>query len=298
MPQFKLKDYAPSIQLYSKYTTFSDYMANKEEVLNDLLDFLLKEKNDRKIKIPLNYPDKRRLLRGLLNVRQPRFLPHTILEKIDVLLQIELKEKSVIEVEQLNTVRDLVSNNLFNQSDKFILWQGDISLLQTDAIVNAANKYLLGCFQPLHSCIDNAIHSVAGPLLREDCKTIISIQDRVEKTGDAKITRGYNLPANFVLHTVGPIVEKGTKLTNKQKEDLASCYSSCLELANQIPDIKSLAFCAISTGVFGFPKQEAARVAVETVNDWLNLNPHHFEKIVFNVYSEEDYNVYFRLFQQ
>ncbi|MGJ9385457.1 protein-ADP-ribose hydrolase [Salipaludibacillus sp. CF4.18] len=298
MPQLQLKDYASSIQLNSKYSPFVDYIENKEEAVNDLLDFLLKEKNDRKIKIPQNYHEKRNLLRGLLTIKEPGILSTNILKKIDALLQIELKEKSVVEVEQLNMLTDLIPNNAFKQSDKFSLWQGDIIQLHADAIVNAANKYLLGCFQPLHDCIDNAIHSASGPQLREDCKTIMSFQNKLEETGSAKITRGYNLPAKYVLHTVGPIVESGAELMNQQKDKLASCYISCLELANQIPEIKSIAFCAISTGVFGFPKKEAASIAVNTVNEWLNVHPNHFEKIIFNVYSEDDYNVYFRTFQQ
>lgn len=152
-------------------------------------------------------------------------------------------------------------------SDKFVLWQGDITQLNADAIVNAANKYMLGCFQPLHACIDNAIHSAAGPQLREDCETIMSNQKESEMTGGAKITRGYNLPAKFDLHTVGPIVPKGTELTEKQKAELASCYQACLEVANEIGGIKTIAFCAISTGVFGFPKPDAANIAIKTVND-------------------------------
>jgi O-acetyl-ADP-ribose deacetylase (regulator of RNase III) len=177
-----------------------------------------------------------------------------------------------------------------------VLWQGDITQINADAIVNAANKYMLGCFQPLHACIDNAIHSAAGPQLREDCDVIMSFQGELEETGGAKITRGYNLPAKFVVHTVGPIVPKGTELTEIQKAELASCYKSCLEVANEIGEIKTIAFCAISTGVFGFPKPEAAIIAVETINEWLNTHPNYFEKIIFNVFSEEDYKEYLNVF--
>lgn len=297
MPRLQLKDYASSIQLDRKHTSFVEDIVSKQEVVNDLINFLLKENNNRKVKIPQNYHEKRNLLRGLLTIREPGILPTNILKKIDALLQIELKEKSVVEVEQLNTSTELTPNNVFKQSDKFSLWQGDITQLDADAIVNAANKYLLGCFQPLHACIDNAIHSAGGPQLREDCKTIMFFQNELEETGNAKVTRGYNLPAKYVLHTVGPIVESGAELMNQQKDELASCYISCLELAKQIPEIKSIAFCSISTGVFGFPKKEAARIAVNTVNEWLNMHPNHFEKIIFNVYSEEDYNIYFRTFQ-
>ena len=131
----------------------------------------------------------------------------------------------------LDTVSHLFPNNGFIQSDKFILWQGDITQLNTDAIVNAANKQMLGCFKALHACIDNAIHSAAGPQLRDDCEIIMSTQGELEKTGNAKITRAYNLPSRFVLHTVGPIVPSGTMLTEQQKDELASCYISCLEFS-------------------------------------------------------------------
>ena len=178
------------------------------------------------------------------------------------------------------------------------MWQGDITKLHTDAIVNAANKQMLGCFQPLHACIDNAIHSTSGPQLRDDCEIIMSTQGELEETGNAKITRAYNLPSRFVLHTVGPIVQSGTMLTEQQKDELASCYISCLEVANEIENIKTIAFCAISTGVFGFPKSEAAHIAVNTVNKWLTTYPNHIEKIIFNVFSEGDYQEYLKVFTQ
>ncbi|PKG24690.1 protein-ADP-ribose hydrolase [Niallia nealsonii] len=298
MPQLSLKEYASLIDLNNPYQPSFFYVNQSEKNLKELIESLLKENEDLKdVEIPQEYKGKRSLLKAILNTREPNPFDSTFLQKLDSLLQTELKEKSVVEVEELEMVSDLVLENPFNQSDKFILWQGDITQLHADAIVNAANKYMLGCFQPLHACIDNVIHSAAGPQLREDCNTIMSTQEELEKTGGAKITRGYNLPAKFVLHTVGPIVPKGTELTEKQREELASCYVSCLELANEIAEIKTIAFCAISTGVFGFPKPEAANIAVRTVNDWLNTHSHHFEKIIFNVFSDEDYKEYFKVFQ-
>ncbi len=296
MPKLPLKEYSARIHLKNKYTPSLQYLNHNEEIVNELVETLLKENNDLIVEIPRAYSGKRDILRGLLNAREPKPLDVEFLEKLDSLLQAELKDKGVVKVEQLRTASTLFPNNYFNQSNKFILWQGDITQLNADAIVNAANKYMLGCFQPLHACIDNAIHSTAGPQLREDCETIMSIQAGLEDTGGAKITRGYNLPAKFVLHTVGPIVPNGTELTEKQKAELASCYISCLELANEIAEIKTVAFCAISTGVFGFPKPEAANIAVNTVNEWLNSHSNHIEKIIFNVFSQEDYNVYLRVF--
>ena len=296
MAQLKLLDYIFPIQLGNVYTASLLNLSNKEEIVDELLGELLKEKEEpRVIEIPSVYADKRNLLRGILNVREPRHLDQGFLQKLNYLLQTELKEKGVIEVDQLETVTESVPDNPFIHSDKYILWQGDITQLKTDAIVNAANKYMLGCFQPLHACIDNAIHSAAGPQLREDCRIIMSMQQELEETGGAKITRGYNLPSKFVLHTVGPIVPKGTELTEKQKEELASNYISCLELANEIEGIKTIAFCAISTGVFGFPKQEAANIALRSVDEWLKTHPNHFEKIIFNLFSSDDYNIYLKI---
>jgi O-acetyl-ADP-ribose deacetylase (regulator of RNase III) len=297
LQQLPIKEYSSVIHLKKKYTPSSTLLNNKAELVNELLDKLLKENDEvRNIEVPHDYNGKRNLLRGLLNVRDPRPLDVEFLEKLDSLLQTELKEKGVVEVEKLETISTLVPNNPFNKSEKFVLWQGDITQINADAIVNAANKYMLGCFQPLHACIDNAIHSAAGPQLREDCDVIMSFQGELEETGGAKITRGYNLPAKFVVHTVGPIVPKGTELTEIQKAELASCYKSCLEVANEIGEIKTIAFCAISTGVFGFPKPEAAIIAFETVNEWLNTHPNYFEKIIFNVFSEEDYKEYLNVF--
>ncbi|MDD9781276.1 protein-ADP-ribose hydrolase [Priestia megaterium] len=298
MSQLPLDKYSSLIHLKNSYIPSMHYLNRSEEIINELLDILLKESdNFTNVEVPSDYADKRNLLRGLLNAREAKPLGVEILQKLDSLLQTELKEKGVVKVEQLKTVADLVPHNSFNQSDKFILWQGDITQLNAHAIVNAANKYMLGCFQPFHACIDNAIHSAAGPQLREDCETIMSLQRELESTGEAKITRGYNLPAKFVLHTVGPIVPKGTELTIEQKKQLASCYMSCLELANEIAEIKTVAFCAISTGVFGFPKLEAAHIAINTVNEWLNNHSNHFEKIIFNVFSYEDYQTYLTIFQ-
>lgn len=248
------------------------------------------------VEIPNDYNGKRNLLRALLNIRAPKPLTSEFLEKMDSLLQLELKEKGVVKVEKLQSVLNMFHDTPFSQSDKLIVWQGDITHLNADVIVNAANKQMLGCFQPLHACIDNAIHSAAGPQLRNDCETIMSTQGELEENGNAKITRAYNLPCRYVLHTVGPIVPKGTPLTKQQRDELASCYISCLELANEIEDIKTIAFCAISTGVFGFPKTEAAQIAVNTVNKWLSEHPNHFEKIIFNVFSNEDYDEYLNVF--
>ncbi|MEM9777405.1 MAG: protein-ADP-ribose hydrolase, partial [Chloroflexota bacterium] len=170
------------------------------------------------------------------------------------------------------------------------LWQGDITSLKVDGIVNAANNRLLGCFQPLHSCIDNAIHTQAGVQLRDDCQTIMQKQAVPEPTGIAKITRAYNLPSKFVLHTVGPIVQGA--LTAKHDSDLRSAYTSCLDLSAEIDVIRSLAFCCISTGVFGYPQDKAAATAYQTVCSWLDQHPGRFDHIIFNVFTDQDRVLY------
>jgi O-acetyl-ADP-ribose deacetylase (regulator of RNase III) len=173
------------------------------------------------------------------------------------------------------------------------LWRGDITTLEVGAIVNAANADLLGCFRPDHRCIDNAIHSAAGPRLREDCHVIMSRQRHPERTGTAKATRAYFLPARFVLHTVGPIVGAAAP-TETHRVLLASCYEACLAAAVEI-GARSLAFCAISTGVFGYPKQEAANEAIRSVTTWLEGHPGRLDAVIFNVFTEDDEEAYRRV---
>ena len=172
-----------------------------------------------------------------------------------------------------------------------VLWQGDISTLAIDGIVNAANKRMLGCFQPFHNCIDNVINTAAGPRLREDCHRIMQMQGHLEGTGWAKVTRAYNLPSKFVLHTVGPIVDRGQAVTAHHRKMLAEAYRAVLKLSAEI-NIKSLAFCCISTGVFGFPKEPAAQIALDTVAGWLTTHKTSIERVVFNVFTDADLAIY------
>lgn len=207
----------------------------KEELVNKLLDYFINE--DKRLlnyKIPDNYKDKRKLLRGIINLRKPDTLAEEILELDDQLLQLELKEKVITNSKDIPLIEDKIG-----------IWLGDITTLKVEAIVNACNSYLLGCFVPNHSCIDNAIHTFAGIRLRLACNELM--QGKEEKTGLAKITRAFNLPSNYVIHTVGPIVSK--TLTDEEITELKSCYISCLELAHN-NNIKTIAFPSISTGVF------------------------------------------------
>lgn len=223
----------------------------------------------------------RRLLRALLTVRGPEPLPAEVHHALDRILQAERAERGTTDATSIPRVAG---------RHDVALWQGDITTLDADAIVNAANAELLGCFRPFHACIDNAIHAAAGPRLREDCGRIMAAQAHPEPTGTAKATRGYNLPARFVLHTVGPIVSGA--LQAGHEADLARCYRACLDLAVDLPGVRSVAFCAISTGVFGFPKVPAARIAIRTVSEWLDAHPGGLELVVFNVFTEADRAVY------
>ena len=224
----------------------------------------------------------RSLLRALMNVRPPRPLSEAYLRLEGELLSKEREERGVVDVMTLPSV---------SSDARIILWQGDITRLNADAIVNAANSALLGCFIPCHRCIDNAIHSAAGLQLRAECAALMERQSHPEETGTAKITQGYNLPARHVLHTVGPIVSGA--LTDEHRELLASCYRSCLHLAAE-HGLKSVAFCCISTGEFYFPNAAAAEIAVREVRAFLGTST-SIERVVFNVFKDEDRMIYERL---
>ena len=224
----------------------------------------------------------RELLRALMNVRPPRPLSEEFLRMQDALLSAEREARGVVDVMTLPAVPSDV---------RIVLWQGDITRLNADAIVNAANSALFGCFIPCHRCIDNAIHSAAGLQLRAACEELMKRQGHPEETGTAKLTAGYNLPARHVLHTVGPIVSGA--LTEEHRQLLASCYRSCLALAAK-NGLKSVAFCCISTGEFHFPNEAAAEIAVREVRAFLAENT-SVERVVFNVFKDADLHIYERL---
>ncbi|ABV35266.1 conserved hypothetical protein [Shewanella sediminis HAW-EB3] len=240
-------------------------------------------------KPPQGELQKRQLLRATLNTLPPFTLSEQETALLDDLLQQELAVKSVTTIDALPT---LVR---FGKAD-VKLWQGDITRLAADAIVNAANKELQGCFQPLHSCIDNAIHSASGVRLRDDCAVIIKAQGQFEETAKAKITSGYNLPCQYVLHTVGPIVQGN--VTGEHQKLLQLCYENCLALADQTLGINSIAFCCISTGVFGYPQKPAAQAAVRAVQQWLLNNPNsNIDTVIFNTFKPEDTRLYQQFLQ-
>jgi len=243
-----------------------------------LLHALLAERADgHTFKIPQEKDEQKRLLRGLMNVRPPETVRADFLRVQDEYLQEELRAKGVVSLPP-------VQPGLY-------LWQGDITALQCGAIVNAANSALLGCFYPCHGCIDNAIHSAAGVQLRLECARLMDAQGCPEPTGRAKLTPAYNLPCDYVLHTVGPIVRGA--VTPRERAQLAACYRSCLELA-AANRIQSVAFCCISTGEFHFPNREAAQIAVNTVRNFRAQNPESPE-VIFNVFKDNDRKIYAEL---
>ena len=267
-------------------------MARKQELLDGLLEFFVAERpgTDR----PFSYEEGRNLLRALMNIRAPRPVPEQVLALQDELLRLEREEKGVVRAASLPTADQALACPL-PHADRMILWKGDITRLDADAIVNAANSAMMGCFVPLHNCIDNVIHSAAGLHLRQACHDMMLADfpagDWKESTGSARATEGFNLPCHYVFHSVGPIISG--PLTEKDRALLASCYTSCLELAKK-KDCRSLAFCCISTGEFHFPGEEAARIAISTVTSWLDAHPRHEIKVIFNVFTERDNDIYTR----
>ena len=229
----------------------------------------------RNMEIPDNQSEQKRLLRSLFNVRMPSPISEDFLKVQDNYLKEETAQKGITRLSELSPVED----NIY-------LWRGDITTLQCGAIVNAANSGMTGCYVPCHNCIDNCIHTYAGIQLRNKCDRIMQEQGCEEPTGNAKITPAYNLPCDYVLHTVGPIVEG--QLTEEHCRLLESCYKSCLELAVK-NGIESIAFCCISTGVFGFPQKEAAQIAVRTVRGFLKT---HDIKVILNVFRGDDHEIY------
>lgn len=257
---------------------------NQSERRIYLIQSLLKERSEYgDMAIPSDKQEQKMLLRGFMNVRMPKNINEEFLKIQDEYLQDERKEKHITKLSELKPLQEGI-----------YLWQGDITALECDAIVNAANSGMTGCYVPNHRCIDNCIHTFAGVQLRLECAKIMRAQGFEEPTGKAKITKAYNLPCKYILHTVGPIVQG--RLTERDEELLASCYRSCLELAEQY-GIKSIAFCCISTGEFHFPNQKAAEIAVRTVMEYRRETGSKME-VIFNVFKDLDREIHEQLFRR
>ena len=250
---------------------------DRDTMRSYLIHVLLAEQPQyRGIDVPQDVGGQRRLLRSLMNVREPKAIAPEFLEVQDAYLQAINAEKGITNLADLTPIEEGI-----------YLWQGDITTLRCGAIVNAANSGMTGCYVPCHACIDNCIHTYAGIQLRLECAGLMEEQGHEEPTGAAKITKAYNLPCDYVLHTVGPIIRG--RVRREDEELLASCYRSCLELAKE-NGIKSVAFCCISTGVFCFPNQRAAEIAVRTVRECRGDI-----EVIFNVFKAEDHNIYRKL---
>ena len=255
----------------------------QQERLRYLVEGLVaeyKEKHNEHIDIPMNEAEQFNLFRALCNIRPAGSMPAEWMKVQDEYLNELAREKGIVTI-----------NDMEKRAPQIYLWQGDITRLSVDAIVNAANNQLLGCFAPNHRCIDNAIHTFAGIELRMACSRMIEYMDMPEKTGVARKTYGFNLPAKHVIHTVGPIIYDS--LTDIEREQLASCYRSCLELANAY-SLQSIAFCCISTGEFRFPNEEVAQIAIDTVRTYLKETNSKIQ-VVFNVFKDIDYDIYNKL---
>ena len=252
----------------------------QNERLNFLLNYLIKESvHYSDMKIPADVSERKKLLRSFMNIRAPKPVSEEFLKVQDKYLQKETEDKGITDAAELTPVKD-----------RICIWQGDITTLKCDAIVNAANSAMLGCFSPCHGCIDNAIHTYAGIQLRAECAEIMHAQGHEEPTGQAKITDAYNLPCDYVIHTVGPIV-RGI-LTERDCRLLRSCYIECLKAAEK-KNISSIAFCCISTGEFHFPNKKAAKIAVDTVEEYLTDSK--IERVIFNVFKAQDKEIYTKL---
>ena len=250
----------------------------------------------RDLPVPEDGEGKRRILRSLMNIRMPGPLDAGVLEVQDAYLRRRSREKGIVAAADIPTLADRGSRRPF--AGRLSLWQGDITRLAVDAIVNAANSQMLGCFQPCHSCIDNCIHTYAGVLLRAECHRQMTAlrarygRDYRQPTAVPMLTGGYDLPAKHVIHVVGPIVEGD--LTPALEQDLADCYRNSLDMCLH-HDLRTIAFCCISTGVFRFPNARAAEIAAGTVTAWLGEHPVEMDRVIFNVFKDEDRAYYEKL---
>ncbi|MCR5108468.1 MAG: protein-ADP-ribose hydrolase [Lachnospiraceae bacterium] len=258
------------------------------ERLNYLIKEFINDSEDYKNPdVPLDIMEKKRILRSLMNVRMPKTISPEVLKIQNEYLKECAKEKGIVEPKDIPAIKNSLS-----------IWQGDITRLSVDAIVNAANSQMLGCFVPMHTCIDNCIHTYAGIQLRAECSrkmTKLRIKygkDYEQPTAVPLLTDAYNLPSRKIIHIVGPIVQN--RLTPELEKDLADCYINILKMCVE-NRLQSVAFCCISTGVFRFPNERAAEIAVGTVKKWLDRNPERIERIIFNVFTDEDRIIYEKL---
>lgn len=260
---------------------------NQNERLNFLIDAFKEDSLEYKnLKVPDDMEGKQRILRSLMNIRMPRQMKNEVLQIQDDYLKERIDENGTVKLSDIPVIEKNIS-----------IWQGDITRLKVDVIVNAANSKMLGCFIPMHNCIDNCIHTFAGVQLRNECNKkmnrlkICYGKDYEQPTAVPMLTEAYNLPSKTIIHIVGPIVQGA--LTMKLEEDLENCYKNTLDICMK-NNLRTVAFCCISTGVFRFPNKRAAKIAVKTVREWLNKFPNAMDRVVFNVFKDEDREYYER----
>lgn len=258
-------------------------MNQKEKRIYLIKSLLSQHKEYENMQIPTDLQNQKRLLLALLNIRMPEPISNKFLTVQDEYLQEEIRKKGITDIKTLSPA-----------IDDIYLWQGDITTLKCDAVVNAANSQMLGCFCPNHGCIDNAIHTYAGIQLRLKCYELMQKQGYEEPVGNAKITPAYNLPSRYVIHTVGPYINGS--LSQDDKNLLMLCYKNCLKLADE-NNLNSIAFCCISTGEFHFPNDEAAKIAINTVEEYKQKTGSKI-KVIFNVFKETDLHIYRNLLRQ
>ena len=270
-------------------------MKNQSERLEYLTEEFIKESASYKdLRIPEDDEGRRTILRSLMNIRMPADIDEDVLAVQDEYLQERAREKGIVCLSDIPTVKESLCSR-HRHADKLSIWQGDITRIAADAIVNAANSQMLGCFIPMHTCIDNCIHSFAGIELRNECHKKMTDLRRIhghsyqQPTAVPMLTDAYNLPSEKVIHIVGPIVSD--VLSEKLKKELADCYRNTLDMCKD-NGLRSVAFCCISTGVFRFPNDEAAAIAVKTVSEWLDKNSEAADRIIFNVFKDEDRSLY------
>jgi O-acetyl-ADP-ribose deacetylase (regulator of RNase III) len=278
---------------------------DQEERLDFLVDRFKEDSvRYRNLAVPNEKEEKKTILRSLMNIRMPGDMDEEVLRVQDEYLSERAIEKGIVTLDDIPTVSDAMAAETggavsqYRHGDKISIWQGDITRLQVGAIVNAANSQMLGCFVPMHTCIDNCIHTFAGVQLRSACNQyMLDMRKRYgaqyeEPTGEAFLTSAYNLPAEYVIHTVGPIVEG--RLKDRHRKDLRKAYRNVMECCVR-HHIRSVAFCCISTGVFHFPNDEAAQIAVDTVSEYLDSYGADFDRVIFNVFKDYDKEIYEKL---
>lgn len=266
-----------------------------EEKLDFLIKYLLKDIGEKVTEIPVTLEEKEKVWRALCNIRKPKPISSEYLKVQDEFLNERLKGIEIVNAKDIKTIKDLYPNKEIKSADRMALWQGDITHIECDCIVNAANSKGLGCFQPMHNCIDNQIQTYSGVQMRLECNEYMQSAnyDLGLPTGEVFITKGYNLPVKYVVHTVGPVIS--FNVSEENKKSLKDCYINSLKLAVQ-KELKTIAFPCISTGIFRFPRRLAVECAVEAVQGFLE-NDNQIEKVIFNVFGDENLEIYENYFE-